>query len=358
MVLTARRRAVIAVLVSSPLAWLCWSWWEYNLRVLFYNYRNGFISCDGDWRGVTNSCTNYSRTLAWVELLLVAAVLLAAAVALARWVLQPVRDMAGTVAAFGPDSLGQRLPTEGPDDETRRLSVQINTMMDRLAAGYDAQRRFAANASHELRTPLATQRALIEVSLTSPLTPDQLDLLSRQLLATNERNERLIDGLLTLAETERGTVGSRPLRLDELVAEVVEEHRGTAGAAGLRLEAGLTPVTVLGERPLLERLVGNLLSNAVKYNQPGGWVRVGLDARGLLTVANSGPAVPAEVVPGLFEPFRRRSGERLEHGGGVGLGLTIVRSIATAHGTTATARPGPEGGLAVDVPFPPLPPHP
>nr|WP_281371936.1 ATP-binding protein [Modestobacter versicolor] len=273
---------------------------------------------------------------------------------LARWVLYPVHDMAVTVGRFGPNSLALRLRAGGPRDETRELADGIDTMLDRLAEGYEAQRRFAANASHELRTPLATQRALIEVSLSSALTGEQLELLSRQLLATNERNERLIDGLLTLAESDRGVLTRSTLALDRIVAEVAAEHRPTAERQGLQLTTTLAPVQVSGERPLLERLVANLLSNAVKYNVPGGAVAVTVDEAGRLTVSNTGPTIPAELVAGLFEPFRRMSGERLDHGGGVGLGLTIVRSIAAAHGAVVEARADPGGGLGVQVRFPPV----
>ena len=350
---TPRLRAVIAVLVVFPFAYAWWTWALYTVRALAYYLRSGFISCGGGWPRLFNSCADYSPGLAVVELVLAVGLAVGVAVLLSRWVLYPVHDMAVTVGRFGPNSLALRLRADGPRDETRALADAIDTMLDRLAEGYEAQRRFAANASHELRTPLATQRALIEVSLASALTGEQLDLLSRQLLATNERNERLIDGLLTLAESERGVLTASALPLDRLVADVLEEHRPGAARRGLALHATLAPVQVTGERPLLERLVGNLLSNAVKYNQPGGQVRVTVDPGGRLTVANTGPAVPAEQVAGLFEPFRRLSGERLDHGGGVGLGLTIVRSIAAAHGAVVDARADPAGGLCVEVRFPP-----
>jgi signal transduction histidine kinase len=222
-------------------------------------------------------------------------------------------------------------------------------MLDRVAEGYEAQRRFASTASHELRTPLATQRALIEVSLSQALTPEQLELVARQLLATNERNERLIDGLLTLAETERGLMTNTAVRMDRVTADVIGAHTATADRAGVTIETELEPVTVAGEQPLLDRLVANLVGNAVKYNHAGGAVCVTLDQSGLLTVRNTGPQVPPEQVAMLFEPFRRLTGERLDHGGGVGLGLTIVRSIVAAHRGWVQAEANPDGGLTVRV---------
>jgi signal transduction histidine kinase len=352
--LTPRRRAVIAVLVTWPIGYFYLDWSVFTGLNIFRDYRSNYVGCDGTWRSYFNSCnpTGYNATLAWAELILVTAAVVLLAWALAGWVVRPVADIAATVGRFGPNSLGLRLRTGGPHDETRRLADEIDAMLDRLAEGYEAQRRFASTASHELRTPLATQRALIEVSLSSALTEEQLALLSRQLLATNERNERLVDGLLTLAETERGLMANTTLRLDRIVGDVVDMHRRTAGERGVTLTADLSPMTVTGEEPLLDRLANNLLDNAIKYNSPGGSVDMTLTPDGALRVRNTGPLVPPEQVASLFEPFRRLAGERLDHGGGVGLGLTIARSIVAAHGGAIEASANPGGGLTVQVRLP------
>jgi signal transduction histidine kinase len=352
---TPRRRAVIAILVSWPFAYFYIDWASYTGINIVREYRSGYVACDGSWRSYFNDCASYSVATAWIELVVATAIVVVIAVLLAHWVLQPVRDIERTVGRFGPTSLGLRLHADGPRDETRRLSDEIDAMLDRLAEGYEAQRRFASNASHELRTPLATQRALIEVSLSSALTAEQLELLSRQLLATNERNEKLVDGLLTLAETERGLLANAPLRLDRIVGETVETLRPAAKELELDISASLEPVTVVGEQPLLERLASNLIYNAIKYNHKGGTVSVTVTRHGVFTIANTGPLVAPEQVAGLFEPFRRLSGERLDHGGGVGLGLTIARSIAAAHGAAIDARPNPGGGLVIDVRMTPAP---
>ncbi|HEX3335784.1 MAG TPA: HAMP domain-containing sensor histidine kinase [Jatrophihabitans sp.] len=354
MQLTARRRIVVAILISWPLGYFYLDWATYVGIELVRYYRSGYTTCDGSWRSYFNSCdaTSYSPTIAWVELIAATAVVVALGLLVARWAIRPVREISDVVNRFGPTSLGLRLRAEGPHDETRRLSDAIDAMLDRLAEGYEAQRRFASNASHELRTPLATQRALIEVSLSSALTPEQLDLLSRQLLATNERNEKLVDGLLTLAETERGLMANTPLRLDRIVSDVLDTLRPMAKERELELSAGLAPATVIGEFALLDRLASNLVHNAIKYNQPGGSVIVNVTRDGILSVVNTGPVVPPEQVAGLFEPFRRMTGERLDHGGGVGLGLTIARSIVAAHGGAIDARADPDGGLVIQVRLP------
>jgi signal transduction histidine kinase len=358
--LTPRRRALLAVLLSAPLGHAYFLLADHLLTGLVRARRSGEVDCgDGVLRylDAVNGCglripgsgPSFHSGYAWFELFALTVAAAAVAYGLARWVTWPLRQIADTISRFGPTSLGLRLRPTGPRDETRRLAEEIDAVLDRLAEGYGAQRRFAATASHELRTPLATQRALIEVSLASALTPEQLELLSRQLLATNERNERLIDGLLTLAETDGGTMATTPLRLDQVVGEAVESLRGAAKEREVGLDAGLDPVTVTGERPLLERLAENLLFNAIKYNHPGGTVTATVTRDGAFTVANTGPAVAPEQLAGLFEPFRRGSGERLDHGGGVGLGLTIARSIATAHGAAIQARANPGGGLTITV---------
>jgi signal transduction histidine kinase len=357
--LTLRRRALLAVLAGWPLGFAYINVAAHQIDNVARDYRGVSTVCD---RGLLlkldafNGCetVSFHPGYVWLELTVITVVAAAVCYGLARWVSWPVRQVADTVTRFGPNSLGLRLRADGPHDETRQLSDAVDAMLDRLAEGYEAQRRFASSASHELRTPLATQRALIEVSLSSALTPEQLDLLSRQLLATNERNERLVDGLLTLAETDRGLLTNTPQRLDEITAEAVASLATAVRDREITVSTSFEPATVNGERPLLERLASNLVFNAIRHNHPGGSVEVAVTGDGTLTVTNTGPVVPPEHVNGLFEPFRRGSGERLDHGGGVGLGLTIARSIVAAHGAEIRATANPTGGLCVEVRFRPV----
>ena len=352
--LSPRRRFVIAMLISWPIGLLYLYWALINGVNVIRWYRSGDVNCSSTWMTITNGCdpTSYSVTFAWVQLLLATGIIIALGFMLARWVLRPVAQMADTLTRLGPTSLSVRLQVVGGNDETKRLADAIDAMLDRVAAGYEAQQRFAANASHELRTPLATQRALIEISLRDALTPDQLELVSRQLLATNARNEALIEGLLVLAETDRGLRSRSPQRLDLITATNIEALRPAAAQAGVAVETALTAVEVDGEAPLLERLVTNLVQNAIKYNHAGGCVRVGVVGDGHLTLTNTGDRVQPDAVAGLFEPFRRGSGDRLDPGSGVGLGLTIARSVVAAHGGTIEATANPGGGLTVIVGLP------
>lgn len=272
---------------------------------------------------------------------------------LAREFLRPLRATAEAVRRVGPQNLGQRIAMTGAaDDELKALADALDEALDRIAAGYESQRRFAANASHELRTPLAVQRLLTEVAMDDPAAGEDLRRLGQTLLRTNERNERLIEGLLVLAESDRGLVGKELVRLDRLVASTLDSHLDSAGRKEVVLRRDLAECVVPGDPVLLERLVRNLVSNAITYNTPGGWVEVTVDAAPAITVSNTGPRVPAEEVSSLFEPFRRLTGDRIDHTGGSGLGLAIVRSIATAHNGTVQARPRPDGGLIVEISLP------
>ena len=251
-------------------------------------------------------------------------------------VLRPVHDMTARTRRLSERNLHERIAVSGPDDELKELGDTIDALLGRLETAFDSQRRFIANASHELRTPLATQRAAIQVGLDDSCDVRQI------LLDTNRRSERLIDGLLLLARSERGLAEREDVPLGEVVAEEYEHARVVGGGGVVR-----------GSRVLLGQLVRNLVANAVAYNVPGGSVDVRVEG-GVLTVVNTGPVVPPDQVAGLFEPFRRGEG-RDRMGPGAGLGLSIVRSIAVAHGGSvrAVARGAEEGGgLAVAVTLP------
>ncbi|MFE6764142.1 sensor histidine kinase [Streptomyces sp. NPDC057689] len=278
-------------------------------------------------------------------------VMTACAVGVGWWtagrVLRPVHTMTAKARKLSEHTLHERIAAGGPDDELKELGDTLDALLARLERAFDSQRRFIANASHELRTPLATQRAAIQIGLDDP-TPDDLVRTRQTLLDNNRRSERLIEGLLVLARSERGLARSEREPVD--LARVAAEE--AAGHPGVRLDT--RPCQVRGNRLLLAQLVSNLLANAVTYNVPGGSVDVSVVPAGggvLLEVRNTGPVVDAADIPGLFEPFRRGEGKD-RMGPGSGLGLSIVRSIALAHDGTVTAVPGPGGGLAVTVRLP------
>jgi signal transduction histidine kinase len=320
-----------------------------------YRWIRRSLGCKSAVIRAAHACSFGAEHISLARILLsvaIAVVLIAVAVAAAVWALLPIRELTVMVRRLGPQNLAERSQVDTRRDEVGELILALNEMMDRLAAGYEGQRSFAANASHELRTPLAVQRTLIEVSMAGARSPDQLALLTEQLLATNERNERLIEGLLVLSESDRGLVSRTPQRLDEIAGFVIEAHRDLAAKALVELQPALSECEVLGEQVLLERLLTNLVRNAILYNVEGGEVMVQVGGTPTLVVENTGTAVPAESVAGLFEPFRRGSSDRTHHGGGAGLGLTIVRSICQAHDGTVVAQPGPRGGLRVEVSLP------
>ncbi|MFD9189229.1 sensor histidine kinase [Streptomyces phaeochromogenes] len=273
---------------------------------------------------------------------------------LGRWLagraLGPVAAMTDTTRRISEQNLHQRLALTGPDDELQRLADTFDTMLDRLEKSFESQRRFVANASHELRTPLAVQRTSLEVGLADPL-PEGLADVREDLLTANREAERLINALLLLARSDRGLDETEPVDLSAAARLVAAELAPQAKSEQVDVEVSADrQLTVPGDPVLVRHLLTNLVRNAIQYNHPGGRVRVLIDGR-TLTVTNTGPPVPADRVPDLFEPFRRLAQDRVGTTGH-GLGLAIVRSIAEAHGTEATAEPGPAGGLVVTVRFP------
>ncbi|SCE52343.1 Signal transduction histidine kinase [Streptomyces sp. SolWspMP-5a-2] len=270
-----------------------------------------------------------------------------------RWLagraLRPISAVTETALRMSEQSLDRRLGLTGPDDELHRLADAFDSMLDRLQRSFDSQRRFVANASHELRTPLAAQRASIEVGLAGPL-PDDLAETRDDLLTTNREAQQLITALLLLARSDRGLERTEKVDLAELTTAAMTELREVAEERGIIVHTKFdAPLRVSGEPVLLRHLISNLASNALRYNRPGGRVDVTLDGARLI-VTNTGTPVDPEHIEGLFEPFRRLGQDRTSTAGH-GLGLSIVRSIARAHGTDPRAEPGPDGGLRITVDF-------
>ena len=271
-------------------------------------------------------------------------------------VLQPLHDITATARRLSEENLDERIALGGPQDELKELADTFDAMLARLDAAFQSQRRFVANASHELRTPLSVMRTVVDVTLADPdATPEQLRAMAETVRQATERSERLIESLLVLARSDRGVTVREQVDLAQAARVALAQAEPEARALGLHVDTSLEPAPVSGDPALLERLVANLVDNAVRHNRTGGRVALSTGAAGAmarLAVSNSGDPVPGDEVASLFEPFRRLADERTGSPQGVGLGLSIVRSVVAAHAGRVEARPGPEGGLEVEVTLP------
>ncbi|WP_055494432.1 HAMP domain-containing sensor histidine kinase [Streptomyces sp. TP-A0356] len=311
-----------------------------------------------------NACVNEQRQHALdnllsrslLALLGLAVIAFAFGYAMAGRVLSPLGRITRTARAVAGSDLSRRIELDGPDDELKELADTFDDMLERLQRAFTAQQRFVGNASHELRTPLAINRTLLEVHLSDPGAPVELQQLGRTLLATNERSEQLVEGLLLLARSDNQIVERKPVDLAEVASQAIDQVHAEAEAKGVRIRGERSAAVVQGNGVLLERIALNLVQNAVRYNVPeGGWVEVTTEiqhGQAVLVVSNTGPVVPAYEIDNLFEPFTRLRTERTGSDKGVGLGLSIARSVARAHGGHITAQPREGGGLVMRVTLP------
>ncbi|MEU5715945.1 ATP-binding protein [Streptomyces sp. NPDC020403] len=311
-----------------------------------------------------NRCVNHQRQQALDSLLnrsllaLVGLSIIAFAFgyAMAGRVLSPLGRITRTARRVAGTDLSRRIELDGPDDELKELADTFDEMLDRLERAFTAQQRFVGNASHELRTPLAINRTLLEVHLSDPQAPTELQQLGKTLLATNERSEQLVEGLLLLARSDNQIIERKPVDLAEVADRAIDQARAEAAAKDVEIRGERAPAVVQGNGVLLERIALNLVQNAVRYNvAEGGWVEVTTElqpGQALLVVSNTGPVVPAYEIDNLFEPFRRLRTERTGSDKGVGLGLSIARSVARAHGGRIIAEPREGGGLVMRVTLP------
>ena len=270
-------------------------------------------------------------------------------------VLRPVRVITQTARRASEQHLGERLALTGARDELKELADTFDGMLERLDAAFATQRRFVANASHELRTPLTVMRTAIDVTLAKPSpTGRQLTDMAVRVRRSIDRAEGMVEALLTLAVSDQGKLSTEFTDLATWAEDAIDAAAPEIERLDLHVDTKLDPAETTGDPRLLERMIANLVDNAVRHNEPGGWIRLRTgtsDTAAYLEIANSGPFIPDDAVPSLFEPFRRmqaRTGVR----DGVGLGLAIARSVVTAHRATVTARSQPAGGLDISVVIP------
>ncbi len=278
-----------------------------------------------------------------------------------RHSLAPLERTRQQVAARALDDLSP-LPEAGLPDEVRPLVQELNLLFGRLGVAVEAQQSFVAHAAHELRSPL-TALKLQAQALERPMDADARSQGVARLHAGIDRAIRLMQQLLVLARQEAGTVGGeglQPVDLPTLARQVIAEVLPLAQARSmdLGLEAP-QPAWVQGDADTLAILLRNLLENAIKYSPQGGRIDVFIgmqDGQPVVTVADSGPGIPAAEMPHVFERFFRGAHAQAADGGdGSGLGLAIVQAIARRHrAQVQLAQSQRLGGLEVQLRFPAL----
>jgi signal transduction histidine kinase len=273
----------------------------------------------------------------WMFPVLAIAVLAVAAVTIRRS-LKALRAVSAQASAIAPGAVALRLPTEGLPSELEPVVAAVNGALERLAKGFEIQRKFTADAAHELRTPLAILSAGLENLPTSAEV--------EHLCQDAERMNRLVAQLLRVARLDAQPMDlSQTVDLCEISSRVVEHLAPWAAKRGCRLafEGAEAPVWIKGNADSLGDAVRNLVENAIAHSPAGEEVIVGVDATGCVLVSDRGPGVPAVDREKVFERFWR-SRERRASSGGAGLGLAIVAEIARAHGGHALVTDARGGG--------------
>ncbi len=268
----------------------------------------------------------------------------------ARKALQPLSDMTRSAAAISADSLAdRRLPIPRARDEIHELALAFNATLDRLAAAFERQRRFTADASHELRTPITAILGQAELALSRPRAPELYQDSLERIQDEAERMQRLVNRMLTLARAESGQQILEFANTD--VAALLHSLADTVGTQldgrEVTLSVHTPPVLeIVTDADSLTQILLNLLNNAVAYTERGA-IRVEASSHGdgvRIQVVDSGPGIAPETLVHIFDPFFRGDPSRQRRSGGVGLGLALAHELTGLLGGTLEAANLPTGG--------------
>ncbi|WP_228011137.1 sensor histidine kinase [Nonomuraea phyllanthi] len=286
-----------------------------------------------------------------------------AADAVVRLGLRPLTRMEATAGHIARGDFARRVPAHQPHTEPGRLAAAMNVMLDRLqseiAARTDSEarmRRFLADASHELRTPLTSVRGFAELHRRGGGDADEA---MRRIEDEAARMSVLVNDLLTLAQLdEERPLDRHPVDLLEVAADTIRDARARVPHRHVRLaglDGRLAPVSIVGDDARLRQVAANLVGNALCHTPPEAEITVRVGRNGgtaVLEVSDTGPGVPPEHVPHLFDRLYRVSQGRSRAGGGAGLGLAIVSAIVHAHGGRVEVDTAPGRGATFRVLLP------
>lgn len=299
------------------------------------------------------------RAVSAAALVVAVAGALAGGIIIARRSLQPIQAITRKANAIGAQHLDERLPLRGSGDELDLLAETLNHMLDRVANHVRRVRQFTADASHELRSPLAALRGNAEVTLARPRTADELKATIEQNIEHYDRLARIADDLLLLARGDAGEL--RMMRgvvsMTDAVRDVLDLYAPLAEELGIAFHTAFSGnAEVRGDHAYIRQLLSNLVDNAVKYAGAGRLISVDVHATEQsveLRLSDSGPGIPPEHVPHLFDRFYRVDAARSGKGPrGSGLGLPICRMIAEAHGGSIRIESREGTGTTVTVELP------
>jgi heavy metal sensor kinase len=250
--------------------------------------------------------------------------------------LRPMREMQKTASSIRSDNLNQRLNVASMDTELAEFAQSINAMLDRVEAGFEQQRQFAADASHELRTPLAIVLSSTEHALSRDRSAEAYRTELEKCQRAAERMKSLVDALLTLSRLDASnpTLPMERVQLDQICRDQLELHQEIAAQHQVTFVSSLEPCPMSGHAGILERMVANLLLNGILYNRPGGSVKMTLfkkEGNAILEIADTGIGIPEEEREHLFKRFYRVDKARSRQTGGSGLGLAICDLVVQLH---------------------------
>lgn len=276
---------------------------------------------------------------------------------LAGRAIHPVNEVIDQAEAIRAGSLDRRIHAYADLKEYRRLVDVLNGMLARIQSAFDAQRHFAADASHELRSPLTAMRGELEIALRRERSPDEYRRVLASTLEEAVRLGRVTEDLLILARSDSGAIKGHPEPIDlgGAVRSVLDRMERGAASRAIRLELEVIGDPTAEVDPVLfGQVVWNLVENAMGFTERQGAVRTRVvgDAHDVrVSVEDDGPGFPPDDVDKVFDRFFRADRARA-HGGGIGLGLSIVKAVVDAHGGTVRAENRADKGARVTASFP------